>query len=264
MQQRQTPGWALISERSEFVLRAKTELSAVRHVAIQEDPANPLPSVRAPLLLDTVTMAPARLVLLLLALRKAKIATVAIVSPADFLAQRLVPLCPAVRVLVSDEAELDLLSPFARYLARLRFDHPAALIGLSRPDLQPALPPLLLDVLHSLPNVKTHDETALSTGLSRASLFRLLAEARAALGVADDAKNLTPSTLQQRLYAALAQPNVASLPLVDSEESVRSQAARALIEQILERPNAQEKSRRSERPQDESIGLTQKTLFDAF
>lgn len=173
MTSRQSQGWALISNRPAFVRRLHKKLK-FRHILLQDDLKEPLPKIRAPLLLDTAGFEPLKLLLLLRAIRKAKIATVAIVRVNDVFAQRIVALCPQVRVIMSEQQELPtLLPPLTSFVASMKLDVPPTIVGLAPlPAIE--LPIVLIDLLCEA--LLGHDEKVLTSncGISRASLFRLM------------------------------------------------------------------------------------------
>jgi hypothetical protein len=210
-ERRRELGVALLTDRVEL-LRPRLYDAGIANRAflLQDDEKKPLPDIRSPLLLDTVGLALPDLFAVLLAVQREAITTLALVNPSDIRLHRLLPLCAAVRVIISDAIDLAHLPPFTRHLDDTP-QHGAALppvwVGLrAPPQLTPPLSPQILRLLNELPCCKDHDMVAAACGMSRATLMRLLADARKALGMpAGTSARYRPPVLATAILAALAE-----------------------------------------------------------
>ncbi len=207
---RRNQGVALLTQRRNILIpRCQAAGIAYRQILLQ-DGSDPLPEVRPPLLLDTTDLPLSRLIAVLVAAQRRVLTTLALVNPADTRLLRLLPLCSAVRLIASDATDLARLKPFLRHLA----DHPPrrpvrppVWIGLpTPPQLTSPLPPLLLSILQSLLEQHDHDAVADACGVSRATLMRLLAGTRMAVGLPNGAAaRFRPPVLAMAILAALAE-----------------------------------------------------------
>jgi hypothetical protein len=156
-------------------------------LAQSEEPGTILPVMRSPCLLDTGGLSPRQLMPLLSGLARAPIATLALVDPADLVAQRLLALCPAVYALASDSDSLSNLLPWLQHMGAVGSERLLTLAPL-RIGLSPLPPPHLTDadllgILMSLMAATTMREAAERSGCAPRTFFRKLAQVRAALGL---------------------------------------------------------------------------------
>jgi hypothetical protein len=210
-----TEGWAMLSVRPSFVQQVRSMLR-IRHLLIQDTRDNPLPAARAPLLLDTIGMQPLQLLSLLVAIRQARIATAAIVAANDYFVQRMLLLCPPVRLIMTEQADLgSIIPPLTRVLPTMSFAHePICLQIAALPELESAISPSMPDILLSSLQGYKHNVTARKCGMSRATLYRILAETKTALKVSVSTPKTPPDILAQRLIAAfqVSHPPVSETP----------------------------------------------------
>jgi hypothetical protein len=210
LERRREPGIALLTQRGKTLIPRLQEAGVPNRLILLQDSEDPLPAIRPPLLLDTVGLALPDLIAVLLAVQSRLIATLALVNPSNIQLLRLLPLCAAVRVIVSDAIDLAYLTPFIRHLddtPQRGAVPPPVWVGLSAPpQLTPALSPQMLRLLNELSCCKDHDMVAEACGMSRATLMRLLADTRKALNMpAGTRARYRPPVLATAILAALAE-----------------------------------------------------------
>jgi hypothetical protein len=109
-----------------------------------------------------------------------------------------------VRLVMTKHEDLGtVLPPLTRVLANLPTSTPPIHLGLEPlPVLEPALSPSIPDILLAALQRYKHNVTARKCGMSRATLYRVLAETKIALDIHESTSKTPPDILAQRLIAA--------------------------------------------------------------
>lgn len=216
-ERRSQPGLAIVTCRA-WQLDQRCAAADIPARMLSVQPGAAWPEHRPPVILDTVGLPRHELIALLARPPAYGRSTQGLPAPImamadahDWLALRLLALCPAVWLVCPDDPVL--LWDWLQQLDSIGLAQPAnaqAIWLVDRPD-DCWLDPLVLAILAALPGAIDHKQIAATCSISPSKLFRTLRDVRGALGLpSGEDSRFYPADLAEQIIARLAAPAVRS------------------------------------------------------